>query len=501
MVATTAFLGRSAERSRFDDELRRVRSGESAVVVVRGEAGIGKTTLLRYLARRASDCTVSHIAGVESELELPFAGLHQLLTSMLSGVDTLPAPQQQALRIVFGQEAGTPPDRFLVGLAALGLLAETATSMPLVCIVDDAQWLDEATTQVLGFVARRLVAESVLMVFAVREPAPELLLVGLPVLQLSGLADEDAQALLAATNPGHLDSRVRDRVVAETRGNPLALLELSRTVKAELLGGFALPAVEASDLEDRYVRRIRALPEPTRLMLLIAAADPTGDATLLWRAAHQLGVGPGAAAAAEEEQLVEIGAQVRFRHPLVRSAAYAAGTAEERRGVHAALAAVADADSERRVWHQAAATSGPDADVADALAAAARNVSARGGVAATAGLLQRSAELTVQPRLRAERTLAAAQAHLDAGAYQTALGLLPAAEADAVDDLQRARADLIRGRIDRAVHSGRCSTGGTAASRPPAGVARCRRGPTHLPRRLERCAGRRRTGRGGGGPG
>ena len=482
MVAPAAmFWGRSAERSRLDDELSRVRSGASAALVVRGEAGIGKTTLLEYLARQAAGCRISQVAGVESEIDLPFAALHQLLAPMLDAVDLLPEPQAQALRITLGQASGTPPDRFLIGLAVLGLLAEAATTTPLVCLIDDAQWLDEATAQVLAFVARRLAAESTLMVFAIREPAPDHVLAGLPALHVAGLADEDAKALLLASNPGHLDSQILDRIVAETRGNPLALLELSRTGKAELLGGFAIPAVATSDLQDRYVRRIRALPEPTRLLLLLAAADPTGDAILFWRAVQHLGLRPDAAAPAEQEHLLEVAARVHFRHPLVRSAAYAAGNAEERRRVHAALAAVQDVDSERRVWHLAAATSGPDADLAEALLDAARTAEARGGMAATAALLQRSAELTTEPGLRADRTLAAAQAHLDAGAFETALTLLPLAEAEC----GRRPATCPRRPDPRPDRPGRpfrtSGAGGFAAGRAPTAAARAGTGPAHLP--------------------
>ncbi|MFC9789837.1 AAA family ATPase [Rhodococcus sp. NPDC127528] len=447
--------GRSAERTRLDDALRSARSGESAVLVLRGEAGIGKTTLLDYLARSASGCRVARIAGVESELELPFAALHQLCAPMFDLIEALPEPQKRALYITFGHTSGAAPDKFLVGLAVLSLLAEAAAAQPLVCLIDDAQWLDESTLQVLGFVARRLLAESVLLVFAVRVPTADELLAGIPVLQLGGLTDDEARALLAAANPGLLDAQVRDRIVAETRGNPLALLELSRTGTAELFGGFGLPASGTGDLVDRYVRRIAALPDPTRQLLLVAAADPTGDAALLWRAGRALGLGPGDAAPAVEDKLFEVGARVRFRHPLVRSAAYAAGSVEQRRIVHRALAGAVDADSERRVWHLAAATTGFDDEVADALADAAQRAQARAGVAAAAALLQRSAGLTTDPAVRAERALSAAQAHLDAGAFDTAISLLAGAEADAADELQRARVDLIRGRIERAARSGR----------------------------------------------
>jgi len=454
---TSVLRGRLVEREELDRALRSVRAGESAVLVLRGEAGIGKTTLLNYVAEQASGCRVAQIAGIESELELPFAALHQLCSPMFDLIPNLPDPQQQALHVAFGHSAGVTPDKFVVGLAILGLLAEAAVKRPLVCVVDDAQWLDEASGQVLGFVARRLVAESVLMVFAIREPTEQPVLAGVAELILEGLGPEDAKALLAAAVPGRLDRMVRDRIVAETRGNPLALLELSRSGRAGLMGGFALPTSGADDLQDLYVRRVRALPENTRALLVLAAADPTGDATLLWRAAQRLGLGPDAATAAEADGLVEIGARITFRHPLVRSAAYAAGSAEDRRTVHLALADATDqeVDAERRVWHRAAAATGPDEEVAAELEEAAARVETRGGAAASAAMLQRAVALTPEPGRRAERALAAAQAHLDAGAFETGLGLLAEAEADAVDDLQRARVDLVRGLVDRAARSGR----------------------------------------------
>ncbi|MBB5083704.1 LuxR family transcriptional regulator [Nonomuraea endophytica] len=457
MAAAPVLRGRRHERDRLDQALRHVRGGGSAVLVLRGEAGVGKSTLLRYAEGQATRCRIARLTGVESELELPFAALHQLCAPMLASAGVLPAPQRHALNVTFGHAAGSAPDRLVLGLAVLSLLAEAASERPLVCLIDDAQWLDVATGQVLGFVARRLLGESVLLLFAVREPAPDTLLTGLPSLAVEGLDDSDARALVTAANPGRLDSRVLDRIVSETRGNPLALLELSRSGRAELLGGFALPAAGADALRDRYERRVRALPEPTRRLLLLASADPTGDATLLWRAAQGLGLGPHVAAPAEEAQLVEIGRSVRFRHPLMRSAAYAAGAAEERRAVHRALADAleSESDRQRRVWHLAAAADGPDDRLAAELADAAQGAESRGGVAAGAALLRRSAELTVDPGLQIERTLAAARAGLDAGDFALALALLARAEALPVDDLQGARIELIRGLTDRAARSGR----------------------------------------------
>ena len=452
--------GRSREREALDDALDRVRGGESVVLVLRGEAGIGKTSLLRYVAHRATDCRVLRLSGVESELELPLAALHQLCGPLLGEVETVPAHQEEALRVALGLAAGPPPDRFVVGLAVLNVLAEVAAKQPLVVLVDDAQWLDEPSRQVLGVVARRLLGESVLLALAVRETGEDHMFGGLPELAVEGLGPDDARALLTAATPGQLDERVRERLVAETRGNPLALLELVRGMTdAELGGGFALPVTSLPTglLEDHYLTRVRALPEPTQRLLLIAAADATGDPTLLWRAAQSVGLGHDAAEPARAEQLLEIGSGVRFRHPLMRAAAYAAGSAEQRRAAHRALAEAIDpeADPDRRVWHLAAAATGPDESVAAELERSAERAQARAGVAGAAAFLQRSVALTEEPARRADRALAAAHAHLHAGAFDVGLGVLAEAEADAVDDLQRARVEQLRAEINRAANSGR----------------------------------------------
>src|SRR5690348_13470895 len=468
---TPAFRGRARERSSLDSLLDRVRGGESAALVIRGEAGIGKTALLRYCARQASGCRLVQIEGVESEMELPLAALHQLCTPMLSGLDALPEPQQRALRVAFGLASGPPPDRFVLGLAVLSLLTESAAARPLICLIDDAQWLDEASSQVLGFVGRRLLAEPVGLLLAVRESGGEQVFPGLPALALEGLADADAQALLTAAVPGHLDERVRDRIIAETGGNPLGILDLARGMSdAELAGGFAgdaggfagLPGARRpgqlqTRLRDHYLRRVQVLPGPAQQLMLLAAADPTGDATLLWRAARTLGLGPQATAAADTGQLLDIGSQVRFSHPLVRSAAYVAGSPEERRAAHLTLAAATDAqaDPERRVWHLAAAATGPDEEVAAELEQAAAKIQARAGLAASAAFLQRSVTLTAEPGRHTERALAAALAQLHAGAFDIALALLAQAEAHAVDDLQRARVEQLRGQAEWASVSGR----------------------------------------------
>src|SRR6185312_5528534 len=352
------------------------------------------------------------------------------------------------------------PGRFLVELAVLGLLAEAASQRPLVCLIDDAQWLDGATVQVLGFVARRLLAESVMVLFAVREAADDRLFPALPALTLEGLTEDDARALLTTAVPGHLDVKVRDRLVAETRGHPLALLELARGLSdAELAAGFAVPATAplSAHLYEHYIGRVRALPEQAHQLVLLAAADPTGDATLLWRASRTLGPTIRQEVVGELGNLVEIGAWVRFRHPLVREAAYAAALPRQRRAAHRALAEATDtrADPERRVWHEAAAVSEPDEAVAAALEQAAIRTQARAGLAAAAAVLQRSVVLTPEPGRRADRALAAAIANLHAGAFDTARGLLAQAESDAVHDLQRARVEQLRGQIEWASVAGR----------------------------------------------
>jgi DNA-binding CsgD family transcriptional regulator len=427
-----------------------VRTGESRVLVVRGEPGVGKTALIDELAAQAVGCRLVRTAGVQSEMEFAFAGLHQLLAPMLDRVEQLPVPQRDALRTVFGISAGPPPDRFLVALAVLSLLAEVATDRPLICVVDDEQWLDQASAQALGFVARRLAADPVGLVFAARVPGEEL--AGLPELTVKGLAETDARALLDSALAGPLDAKVRDQVVAEAAGNPLALLELPRGMtSAELAGGFGLPgqASLTGRIEDSFRRRLDALPEQTRLLLLVAAVDPTGDPALVWRAAGRFCIGMQADAPALEAGLAEFGARVRFRHPLVRSVAYRSASLADRQQVHGVLAEVTDpaVDPDRRAWHRAQAAAGPDEDVAAELERSAGRAQARGGLAAAAAFLEHSVRLTIDPARRGERTVAAAQAHLQAGAFDKAVGLLAMAEAWPLDEFQGARVDLLRGQI------------------------------------------------------
>jgi len=452
-----ALLDRQRERALLDGLLGDLRSGRGRALVVRGEAGVGKSALLEYAAGAAADMRVVRAAGVESEMELAFAGLHLLCAPLLDRLEGLPGPQRDALGIAFGLREGNAPDRFLVGLAVLTLLSEVAEERPLLCVVDDAQWLDVASAQVLVFAARRLLAEPVGLVFAAREPGEQFR--GLAELEVRGLPDQDARTLLRSGVRFWLDERVRDRILAEADGNPLALLELPRGLDpTQLAGGFGLVEVHAvpARIEAGFRRRIEALPADTRSLMLVAAAEPTGDSMVVWRAAGRLGIPASAAEAAQADGLLEVGTRVRFRHPLVRSAVYSAAPPPERRAAHRALAEVTDRDRDpdRRAWHIAAAAPGPDEGVAAELERSAGRAQARGGVAAAAAFLQRAAELTAEPVRRSERALAAAQASLQAGAFDAALELVAAAEAGPLDDLQRARAGLLRGQVAFAASAG-----------------------------------------------
>lgn len=443
--------GRDTECGVLDQLVEAVRhAGESRALVVHGEAGVGKTALLEYLAGHAPGCRVARATGVQSEIELAFAGLHQLCAPMLHRLTALPVPQRDGLRTAFGMSAGPAPDRFLIGLAVLSLLSHVAEEQPLVCLVDDGQWLDHASAQVLAFVARRLGAESVGLVFAARVPGSDL--AGLPELVVQGLPDADARALLASVLTGPIDTRVRDQIVAETRGNPLALLELPQGLTtAELAGGFGLPGAIplAGSIEESFRRRVVALPRQTRRLLLLAAADPTGDPALVWRAAGRLGIGAEAAVPAADAGLAEFGTRVRFRHPLARSAAYRSAQVQDRQEAHRALAEVTDPrlDPDRRAWHRAQAAPGPDEDVAAELERSAGRARARGGVAAAAAFLKQAATLTLDPVQRAGRSLAAAQAKLQAGAFDVARDLLAMAESEPLSDIQQASADLMRAQL------------------------------------------------------
>ncbi|MFW2514359.1 ATP-binding protein [Demequina sp. SO4-13] len=459
-------VGRRSERAVIEKFLALARSGHSGSLVVRGEAGIGKTAVIEHarLTARASGFRVESSVGVESETQFAFAGLHQLCAPLLDRANALPAPQQDALGVAFGLHGGAAPDRFLVGLAVLSLLAEVAEEAPLLCLIDDAQWLDESSALVLAFVARRLGAERLALVFGWRDshqgdPLP---LAGLPELRLDGLSDRDSVDLLAEAVHAPLDERVRDRIVAEARGNPLALLELPRSAQlAGLAGGFGLPDALSvpQHVEDSFRRRSGALPADTQLLLLVAAADPTGDPALLWDAAAQLGISPEVAAPAEAAGLLEIDLRVRFLHPLVRSAVYQAATPSDHRRVHGALASVTDPqlDPDRYAWHRSQSVFGVDEEAAAGLESSAGRAYARGGVAAAAAFLQRAAELSPEPAARARRSLESAHAKHESGATESALELLRSAAAGPLDALQGARLELLRAEI--AFHQSRDHAG------------------------------------------
>jgi DNA-binding CsgD family transcriptional regulator/tetratricopeptide (TPR) repeat protein len=455
-------LGRSREREQLGSLLTDARSGRSGVLVVRGEAGIGKTALLNQLIDQAAGCRVARATGVQADMELPFAGLQQLFGSMHGSLERLPDPQREAVEVAFGLRSGPAPERFEVGLAILAQLAEVAEQQPIVCIVDDAQWLDQASARTLAFVARRLMAESVALVFAVREPTEDQTFAGLPELIVEGLNDEDARGLLGSAIAGRVDERVIERIVAETRGNPLALLELPRGLSAaELAGGFRVSSTQplSARLEQSFLGRVRSMPGQTQRFLLLAAAEPMGDSALLMRAAELLGLGVEAAAPAEAVGLIELAAQVRFQHPLVRSAIYRAAPLADRQAVHRALAGATDVqtDPDRRTWHRAQAALGADEDLAAELECSAERAQARGGLAAAAAFLERAAALTPDRGRRARRALAAAQAKYLAGSPQAALALLESAASAPLDALEVAMAQRLRGRI--ALHVGRSGEG------------------------------------------
>jgi DNA-binding CsgD family transcriptional regulator len=427
------------------------------MLVVRGEAGIGKSALLEYAIASASGFQVVRTTGVESEMELPFAGLHQLSARMLERLALLPQPQQDAMRTALGLAPGGTPDRFLIGLALLGLLSETSEKAPLLVVVDDAQWLDMASTLALAFAARRLLAERVCLLLGTRSVPDELN--GFPQLVVLGLSDADAGALLASVLSAPLDERFRQRVIAEAHGNPLALLEWPHGLTAAEQGsGLSVPALPqvGSRIEEGYRQRVAELPRPTRRFLTLAAAEPTGDAVLLWRAAVRLGVGAPDAAPATDAGLLEVGATVQFRHPTVRAAAYGAASIDDRRDAHRALADATDAgiDPDRRAWHLALAAAGPDEDVAIELGRSAVRAQARGGLAAAAAFMKRAVALSSDTARRARRALAAAQASLEAGAFDEALGLLSTVKAETLDEVQLATTELLRGEIAFAASMG-----------------------------------------------
>jgi hypothetical protein len=430
---------------------------------------------LDYLIAAASDLRVMRAVGVESEMELAYASLHQLCAPMLDHLGKLPPPQRDALEIVFGLSAGPPPDRFMVGLAVLSLVSEAAEERPLLCVVDDAQWLDQASARTLAFVARRLFAEPVGLVFAARESGEEL--AGLPELEVRGLDDEDAHELLASVVRFLLDERVRDRIVDETRGNPLALLELPRGLTAtQLASGFGLLSAQALSgrIEESFLRRLEALADDARRLLLLAAADPVGDPLLMWRAAERLGVRAEVVVDAETEGLLTVGERVTFRHPLVRSAMYRSAPVSERRAVHLALAEATDRelDPDRRAWHLGSASPVPNSKITLVLSLSAGHAPMRGALRPVSC----GAGTDGDPARRTDRALAAARAGLHAGARHGARnaddgGGQPARRASTRPDRPAAR----RGRL-RAEPGERSSVAGAERSQGP-GAARSEPSP------------------------
>ncbi|TCO42523.1 regulatory LuxR family protein [Kribbella antiqua] len=455
--------GRRDECEVLDRLVASARLGGHGVLVLRGAPGIGKSALLEYVAAAAADCRLLRVGGVESQMELAFAGLHELCEPLLNLLDRLPGPQADALATAFGLHEGTPPDQFLVGLATSTLLSESAGGGPVICLVDDAQWLDQASVRTLAFVARRLTAHSVVVVIAVRAGESAKPWAGLPGLSLHGLAAPDAREMLESAVSGHLDARVRERILAEAHGNPLALLELPRWFTAAELSFGPGPGSTAGTrsltgrMEEGFRRQLELLPHESRLLLLIAAAEPLGDVRLLWRAAQRLGIGVAAARAAEHAGLIELRQSARFRHPLVRSVAYHSATVVERQAAHRALAEGTDpqVDPDRQAWHFAAAATGPDEAVAAQLERSADRALAQGGLAAAAAFLERAAVLTPDAADRVQRRLNAAQAMMHAGALEEALQLLTVTEHGPLDDLQRARLDVLRAQIGLAANRAR----------------------------------------------
>jgi DNA-binding CsgD family transcriptional regulator len=455
--ATEQLVGRRAEREAIGRLLEAARAGYGGVLVVHGEPGVGKTALLEYAVETARSFRVARAVGVEGEMDLPYASLQQLSSPSLELRERLPDPQREALAVAFGLSAGDPPNPYLVGLAVLGLLTEAAEQQPVLWLVDDAQWLDRASAQALAFVARRLMAERIALVFATREVGAPL--ARLPELHVGPLGYRDARTLLEAVLPGPVDDQVLQRLIAEAHGNPLALLEMPRGfTPTQLAGGFGLPgALPVSEqMVNSFTRRLMALPADAQRLLLVAAADPTGDLALVWRAARLLGIPGAAAEAVEAEGLLALEARVTFRHPLIRSAVYQSAATDRRSEVHLALAEATDADTDpdRRAWHRALAASAPDEEVANELERSAVRARARGGIAAAAAFLERSSMLTLDPPRRASRALAAAQATQQAGALDQAERLLANADAGPLDALERAQVDVLRAQIV-AVNRGR----------------------------------------------
>jgi len=456
---TQVLLGRRPECVALERLVAEARSGQSHVLVLRGEPGIGKSALIDYLSDHLDGWRVVRAVGVQAELELPYSGLHQICFPLLSELGRLPEPQRDALATVFGLSAGAVPNRFLVGLATLTLFAEVAEREPLACLVDDAHWLDRESEQTLGFVARRLLAEGITLVCVARRGIGDHVLAGLPELSIGGLDETDARSLLLSRLPGPIDAAVCQQIITESHGNPLALIELGRAATiADFAGGFGVPASDgvAGRVEHAYTRQLDTLPAQARLLVLLAAAEPLGDPLLLERAAEILGIETAALTPAVDAGLIAMYPRVEFAHPLVRSAAYRAAGPEDRHRVHAALAKATDPerDPDRRAWHRARASPGPDEEIANELEESAARAQARGGVAATAAFLQRALALTAEPNRRAERALAAADACFKAGVFDAVLPLLATVESLEDGGLLNARALFLRGRVALALADG-----------------------------------------------
>jgi DNA-binding CsgD family transcriptional regulator len=450
-------LGRQREREVLDRLLEAVRDGRGGALVVHGEPGVGKTALLEYAVETAREFRIATTVGVEGEMESAYAALQQLCSPTLELIERLPDPQREALAVAFGLSDGPAPNPFLVGLAVLSLLSEAAEERPLLCVVDDAQWLDRGSARTFAFVVRRLLAEKIALLFAAREPIDAL--ADLPQLRVEPLGHRDSHELLESALPARLDEQVLERLILETRGNPLALLELPRGLTpAQLAGGFGLPeALPLSDqIEESFARRLAKLPCDARRLLLLAAAEPVGDLALVWRAAQGLGIAESAAQRAESAGFLSLDGGVVFRHPLARSAVYRASGADERSAVHRALAEATDpdVDPDRRAWHRARAASMPDEDVATELERSAARAQARGGFAAAGAFLERASVLSPDPPRRAGRGLAAADAKHQAGALDEALALVEAATAGSLDEFQRVKADVLRARLSFAMDRG-----------------------------------------------
>ncbi|MFG1929736.1 AAA family ATPase [Mycobacterium sp. NPDC048908] len=436
--------GRAAEQGEIGELLAAARAGHSSLVVLAGEAGSGKTALLEHAASEAKDLRIVRCTGVESEFHLPFAALHLLLRDWLDRVDALPAPQASALRSAFGLTEGPGIDRFLTGLATLTLLSEAAAERPLLCLIDDAQWLDRESWDALLFAGRRLGAEGVVLLLAVREDAVTDLR-GVRVMTLGGLSNSAAAALIAE-QADDLTPEVRDRLVEEARGNPLALIEFAATARS---GQATVATAAARRVLDTFGSEVDRLPPATRLALLTAAAEGTGELGPVLSAGGRIGLALNDFESAERVRLIHVGDQVvAFRHPLIRSAVYERASASDRIMVHRALSDVLPDDDDRRAWHLAAAAAGFDDEAADALEAAALRADRRGGYAASAAAHERAARLTADRSLRGDRLTAAAMSARDSGQLRRAADLAQEAAILTEDPTALAKLEWVRARLE-----------------------------------------------------